>query len=400
MRAKYKVVVVGGGAGGLTAASQLLRKHSGLELAVIEPSEDHYYQPGWTLCGGIGWDVESTRRNEGDVMPKEADWIKEYAESFQPEENKVTLRSGESVEYEYLIVAPGIKLDWAQIAGLNPDDVGKNGVTSIYTTQGAAATWEMISEFRAGTAVFTQPVMPIKCAGAPQKIVYLSGDNFQTRGVDHDIDLKFCLPGVAPFGVADFVPTLKQVIERYGVQMHYRHNLTKVDVEAKEATFDVALADDKSEQVTLKYDLLHVVPPQCAPDFVRSSPLANEAGWVDVDQHTLQHTKFPNVFSLGDASSTPNSKTAAAIRKQAPVLVKNLTAVMQGKSLDASYNGYASCPLITKKGKVVLAEFGYGGKLMPSFPLDPTQERFSMWMLKTKLLPPLYWHLMLRGHNV
>lgn len=400
MNRRHQVVVIGGGAAGITFAAQMLKKRPETDIAIVEPSEVHHYQPAWTLCGGVGWDVESTRRPEEDYIPDSATWIKDYAEAFEPDSNKVILRSGDTVEYEQLVVAPGIQLDWEKIEGMRQEELGKNGLCSIFTYEGARDTWQMINQFDHGRAIFTQPVMPIKCAGAPQKIMYLAAESFQERGISGRSEVLFCLPGVAPFGVAEFVPVLTGVIERYNIRPQYKHTLIKVQPEQKLATFKVDLADGKSEDVTMEYDLLHVVPPQSAPDFVKKSPLANEAGWVDVDQYTLQHVKYPNVFSLGDASSTPNSKTAAAVRKQAPVLVQNLCDYMDRHPLSGEYNGYASCPLVTKKGAVVLAEFGYGGKLMPSFPIDPAVERYSMWLLKTKFLPFLYWNLMLRGVNL
>jgi len=397
---RHQVVVIGGGAAGITFAAQMLKKRSETDIAIVEPSEAHYYQPAWTLCGGVGWNVESTRRAQQDYIPSSSTWIRDYAETFEPEANKVVLRSGNTLEYEQLVVCPGIQLDWDRIAGMRQEDLGKNGLCSIYTYEGARDTWQMISNFEHGCAIFTQPVMPIKCAGAPQKIMYLASDNFQERGISDQSEVLFFLPGAAPFGLAEFVPVLSGVIERYNIRPYYKHTLVKVLPDQRQASFKVELPEGKEEIVTMEYDLLHVVPPQSAPDFIKNSPLANEAGWVDVDQFTLQHLRYPNVFSLGDASSTPNSKTAAAIRKQAPILVQNLCDFIDQRPLSGQYNGYASCPMVTKKGRVVLAEFGYEGKLMPSFPVDPAQERYSMWLLKTKFLPFLYWNLMLRGVNL
>jgi sulfide:quinone oxidoreductase len=209
--------------------------------------------------------------------------------------------------------------------------------------------------------------------------------------------LQFCLAGEALFGVPFFVPPLQRAVDGYGIQLNYRHNLKAVDGLAKTAIFSVTDSEGTLSEVTKRFDMIHVVPPQIGLDVVRSSPLANAAGWIEVDPATLRHVRYPNVFALGDAASTSNAKTAAAIRIQVPVVANNLLAAMKGGALPLTYDGYGSCPLTVAYGKIVLAEFTYDGKVTPSFPLDPRVPRRSMWYLKTKLLPWLYWRHMFKG---
>ncbi len=393
----HQIVVVGGGSAGITVTAQLLNQDRSLDIAIIEPSEQHYYQPAWTLVGAGCFKFEDTVKPEVDYIPEGATWLRDAVAEFEPDQNYLLTQSGRKVTYDYLIVAAGIQLDWDRIAGLK-EAIGKDGVCSNYVTGGATYTWELINQFRGGNAVFTFPATPIKCAGAPQKVMYLADDAFRRNGVRQQTNITYCVATPKVFGVAAFVPALMKVVERKGIDLKVLHNLKAVNAAAKEAIFDVTI-DGTTSEVTLPYDLLHVAPPMSAPDFIKSSKLAVDGplGWVDVDKYTLQHNRYPNVFSLGDVSSLPNSKTAAAIRRQAPVLVQNLFAVLKNKSLDARYNGYSCCPLITGYGKTIMAEFDYDGNLYPSFPLDPTQERYSMWFLKRNVLPWVYWNRMLKG---
>lgn len=393
--AHHQILVIGGGNAGLSIASQLLIKDSSLKIGIIEPSEKHYYQPAWTLVGAGVFDVNDTIKNEKDFIPKGTTWIKDAVATFEPEQNQVTCKSGQKYTYDYLIVVPGIQLDWQKVKGLT-DTLGKNGVTSNYRVDLAPYTWELLKNFKGGNAIFTNPNTPIKCGGAPQKIMYLVGDYILKNGLQPKSNIHFYSGGGIIFGVKKYADTLNKVIARYKIQTHFKHNLVEIDGPNKKAYFE----DENGNRVEQAFDMIHVTPPQSAPDFVKNSPLAvpgNVLGWVDVDKFTTQHNRYKNVFSCGDVSSLPNAKTGAAVRKQAPVLVNNLLHVMKGGQLDAKYTGYGSCPLVTGYGKLVLAEFDYDNNPMETFPFDQSKERWSMWMLKTKVLPWMYWNRILQG---
>jgi sulfide:quinone oxidoreductase len=396
----HQIVIVGGGAAGITTASQLLAKNKSLDIAIIEPSDKHYYQPGWTLVGGGVFKMEDTAREEKHCIPKGATWIQDAVIELDPNRNAVITQSGKEIKYEYLVVCPGIQIDWHLIKGLK-EALGKDGVTSNYSKEYAPYTWEVINSFQGGTAIFTFPSTPIKCAGAPQKIMYLADDVFKSKSrVGTHSTIMFCTPGAKLFAVPGYCEALEKVVERKNIQLKYLHELKEIKPETKEAIFDV-VTDDGVQEVSIKYDMIHVTPPMSAPDFVKNSPLAiqtgSQKGWVDVNKNTLQHNVYPNVFSLGDASSLPTSKTAAAIRKQAPVLVENLLALISKASQKGNYQGYTCCPLITGYGTTIMAEFDYDKKLVPSFPGNPTKERYSMWLVKRYVLPWLYWNRMLKG---
>ena len=393
MSTHHTIVIVGGGTAGITVASRIINEDPDADVAVIEPSEKHYYQPLWTLIGGGIFPKEESERAEAEVMPSEATWIKDFVESFAPGENSLTTRRGQTVTYDYLIVAPGIQVNWDQIAGLKAC-IGKEGVCSNYSFDTVESTWNAVKSLKEGVALFTQPAGAVKCGGAPQKIAYLAEDHFRKSGIRDNIDVVFTLAGPRIFAVEKYRKALEQVVERKGIDVRYRHNLVEVRSASKEAIYRHM---DTKEEIVIKYDMLHVTPPMSAPDFVSSSELSGEGGWVDVDMHSLQHTRFANVFSLGDASSLPTSKTGAAIRKQAPVLVSNLFAAMRGEPLTASYDGYTSCPVVTGYDSLILAEFDYDKKPAETFPFDQSKERFSMFMLKKVGLPALYWHGMLKG---
>ena len=397
--AKFDVVIVGAGAGGISVAASLKARKSNLSIAVIDPADIHYYQPGWTMVGGGIFSASQTAKTMGSLIPRDVTWIKAAVAAFEPQNNAVILDGCRVVKYSRLVVCPGLKLDWGQVEGLE-ETLGRNGVTSNYRYDLAPYTWQLVQEMTRGRAVFTQPPMPIKCAGAPQKAMYLSGDAWFRRGVGKDIDIQFMNAGGVLFGVKDYVPALMKYVEKYNATLNFFHSLIAVDGPAKTATFKVSQPGSDSREINVEFDMLHVCPPQVAPDFIRVSPLADAAGWVDVDQATLRHTQFDNIWSLGDVMNAPNAKTAAAARKQAPTVAENIVADIAGGSAVAQYDGYGSCPLTVERGKIVLAEFGYGGALKPSFPrwlLDGTKPTRAAWFLKEKMLPPIYWQAMLKG---
>ena len=397
--AHFEVVIVGGGAAGISVAASLKMRRPGIEIAIIDPADIHYYQPGWTMVGGGIFDAASTAKTMASLIPAGVHWIKSAVAAFEPQNNAVILDGCRVVKYDRLVVCPGLKLNWAGVEGL-VETLGKNGVTSNYRYDLAPYTWQLVKDMRAGKAVFTQPPMPIKCAGAPQKALYLSGDHWFRNGRLGAIDIDFYNAGGVLFGVKEYVPALEGYMARYGAGLHFFHNLKRIDGPAKKAWFEVKKPDTAPEEVEVEFDMIHVVPPQVAPDFIRVSPLADAAGWVDVDQATLRHKTYENIWSLGDVMNAPNAKTAAAARKQAPVVAENIVADMRGLSPRAQYDGYGSCPLTVEKGKIVLAEFGYGGKLLPSFPswmIDGTKPSRAAWLLKEKVLPPVYWLAMLKG---
>ncbi|MDR9427089.1 MAG: TIGR01244 family sulfur transferase [Salibaculum sp.] len=399
--AKYDVVIVGGGAAGIAAAASILQRRQGLEIALIDPADIHYYQPGWTMVGGGVFDASTTAKTMGSLIPKGVHWLKSAVAAFEPKDNAVVLDGCRVVKYDRLIVAPGLKLDWGAVDGL-VETLGKNGVTSNYRYDLAPYTWELVKGLKQGRAIFTQPPMPIKCAGAPQKAMYLSANNWEEMGVLDKIDIEFMNAGGVLFGVKDYVPALESYVERYGANLNFHHNLIAVDGPAKKATFKVTAPDEEDREVTVDFDMMHVTPPQTAPDFIRVSPLADSAGWVDVDQATLRHKEFDNIWALGDVMNAPNAKTAAAARMQAPVVADNLVADIDGRGPQLQYNGYGSCPLTVEKGKIVLAEFGYGGTLLPSFPkwlINGEKPSRLAWLLKEQVLPPVYWRAMLRGRE-
>lgn len=399
--ATHEVVIIGGGAAGLAVASSLLARSPGLDIAIIDPADVHYYQPGWTLVGAGVFDAAQTARTMASLLPAGVHWIKAAVAAFEPDKNVVILDGCRIVKYAQLVVCPGLKLDWHAIEGL-PETLGRHGVTSNYRYDLAPYTWELVRKLKGGRAVFTQPPMPIKCAGAPQKAMYLSADHWKRSGVLKDIQIDFCNAGAVLFGVSAYVPALMAYVKAYGAHLNFGENLVAIDGPAKKATFAKAGPDGTRTLVTREFDMIHVVPPQKAPDFVRVSPLADAAGWVEVDPATLRHTRYENVFALGDVGSMGNAKTAAAARKQAPVVAHNLLANRKGAALSARYDGYGSCPLTVERGKIVLAEFVYGGKVAPTFPawlIDGTQPSTLAWYLKERVMPPLYWKAMLKGRE-
>jgi len=396
----HEVLIVGGGAAGITVASYLLQADDPPAVTILDPADTHYYQPLWTLVGGGVVDKRETERAEASVIPPGATWIQDAATAFDPDHKTVTTADGRVLTYDYLVVAPGIQINWDGVEGLR-EGLGTNGICCNYSYEHCDYTWETAQRVarKAGPVrvLFTQPSGAVKCGGAPQKAMYLTSDHLRRSGKLADAEVHFFSPGQVIFGVTTFANTLRKVVERYGIHTNWGHELIAVRPETQEAVFRVSGGDGAPTERVVGFDMIHAVPPMSAPDVLARSPLASEAGWTDVDKHTLQHVRYPTVFGLGDAASTPNAKTGAAIRKQAPVVAHNLLAHRTSRDLDPGYHGYASCPLVTGYGRLVLAEFDYDNVPDPSFPFDTAQERYSMWLLKKDLLPDLYWHGMLKG---
>ena len=393
----HQVLIIGGGTAGITVAAYLGNQANPPEMAIIEPSAKHYYQPIWTLVGAGVFPREISEREEADYIPPGVTWIQEYAESLDPDNNAVTLRSGETVTYDYLVVAAGIQIDWNAVPGLK-ESVGKpgTGVVSNYSYDTVEMTWETLKSMKGGNAIFTHPSTPIKCGGAPLKICFLADDYWAREGIRDKFNITFAKAGGVIFAVPKYARALDKVADRKGVNRKYFVDLVELEPDKKQAIFEHV---ETGERETMPYDMIHVTPKMSAPDFIKNSPLADAAGWVDVNMHTTQHVRYENVFSLGDCSNLPTSKTGAAIRKQAPTTVANLTAVINGQPLPKSYNGYTSCPLITGYGSLILMEFDYDKVPTESFPFDQAQERYSMYALKAYGLPQMYWHGMLRGRE-
>lgn len=415
MDTHYEVLIIGGGTGGIMTAANLLNADKKMKVGIVEPADTHYYQPAWTLVGAGTFSYEKTARPMASVMPKGATWIKDAATGFDPEKNTVSTASSGDLTYDYLVVAPGLVYDMSLVPGLG-DVLDKDVVCSNYTDP--VHTWNLLKNFKGGTALFTQPTTPIKCGGAPQKIMYLAESYFRKSGVRDKTEVVFATPGTVIFGVPEIKKTLLDVVDRKDINLRFGYKLVKIDGPNRIAWYEFAdhmhehnHKDIKTETdgnlTGIHYDFLHTAPPSVAPDCVRNSPLVNESKWVDVDKHTLQHTKYPNVFSLGDVAGLPTAKTGAAIRKQVPVVVDNIQLLRSRNILGTkAYNGYSSCPLVTDYGKMVLAEFDYDNNFTPDPKLkmmlisDSSKELWRLWMLKKYGLPYLYWNKMLKGKDV
>ncbi len=420
MKSHYQILIIGGGTGGIMTASSLLSKNKKLDIAIVEPSQTHYYQPAWTLVGAGAYTFSKTAKPTAKVIPSGVTWIQTHATRLDPDNNSITTESIGILTYDYLVIATGLVMEPSLIDGL-PKAL-KNGIAcSNYINP--KYTWELLQNFKGGNAIFTQPTTPIKCGGAPQKIAYLAADYFRKKRITSKTNTVFATPGSVIFGVKPIRETLMSVIDRY--QIHFKPNyaLIKIDSENKIIHFkytgeeenECILTKDNTLQeatigettITMPFDLLHIAPPQAAPKFIRNSILANDTGWLDIDQYSLQHKSFSNIFGIGDVAGLPTAKTGAAIRKQTPVLVHNILQLIEfNKNPQQHYNGYSSCPLVTSYNKMVLAEFDYSGNFTPDPKLkrmllfSSHKEHQRLWYLKKYGLPYLYWNKMLKGKEV
>jgi len=410
----YKILIIGGGTAGIMVASQL-RKKDVKSIAIIEPSEKHYYQPAWTLVGAGTYDYKKTARPMKSLIPNGVNWIKDFVENVSPKKNEITTKDGNKYTYDYLVVSPGLVYDFSLVEGLK-EAFEMGVVCSNYTDP--EETWNQIKQFKGGTALFTQPTTPIKCGGAPQKIMYLAENHFKKTGVKSSTNIVFATSGGVIFGVKEIAKTLMNLVDRKDINLRFVYQLKKIDPKNKIAWY--ALGDNQSEYnhkdvkvhekgdlIGIEFDFMHTAPPSVAPKFIQNSELANDGGWMKVSHSTMQNPDFHNVFGLGDVAALPTAKTGAAIRKQVPIVIDNILKLINENSLGKmEYNGYSSCPLVTDYGKMVLAEFDYKNNFTPDPKLkqmlikDSSKEHWRLWMLKKYMLPYLYWNKMMKGENV
>ena len=422
--AKGRILIVGGGLAGMSTARRLTSKLTNPDITVIEPEKlSVSYQPGQTLVAAGLWDIDDIKYNRDDFVPDGVKLIPEKVIGFTPQQNYVTTHTGQKVEYDYMILATGLQMDFERIKGLeeagrvyssgdnsNLIDVLGDDICSIFTAEGSARTWEImqkkIAEAKSGKKLkflFTHPNTPIKCGGAPKKIMNLANARLKEAGARENVELRFCTNGGAMFGIPEYHDAVLGQFEREDFKWNYRHNLIEVQKENKIAVFDAKWQEKgpwdpimkeyevipKHEKVEIAYDFLHISPAAVAPREIRESDVGSAAGWVPVNKETLQHFQYKNIYSVGDVAQVPMGKTGGSVRKQYKVLVDNLVAQMEGKALPAKYAGYTVCPLITDIGRVMLAEFDWTVKPTPLFPLDPTVERWVWWLMKVYALKPM-----------
>lgn len=415
----HQIVIIGAGAAGIMTAARLRKANRNLDIAIIEPADKHYYQAAWTLVGAGTYNMKDTARPMAGLIPRGVKWIKDRATEVDPDNNRVSTQNHGEITYDFLIPAPGLVMNYSAMEGLD-EALKRPEVGSNYTDP--EKVWEVLKNFKGGNALFIQPAGAIKCGGAPQKIMYLAEEHFKKEGLRDDTQVIFGTPGSVIFGVEPFKTTMERVIEKKNIRLKTFMTPVKIDPEAKKVFFkfnaegsgqaapdlDDAIGMELTAEglVSIPYDMLHVAPPQKAPDFITNSPLAYQdgpnKGWLEVDIHTLQHKRYPNVFGLGDAAALPTAKTGAAVRKQAPVVVSNiLNLINEGKLGQDRYEGYSSCPLVTGYSSMVLAEFKYDN-VRDSDPfitkfVDTSKESWLMWLLKKYALPWLYWNRMMKG---
>lgn len=401
IRTGARIVILGAGAAGAALANRLVARLDGAQITLIDGRPEHWYQPGFTLIAAglkpAGYSVSATT----DWLPRQATLIAEQAAEVDPEGNRIVTASGQVVPYDFLVVATGLTLDWAAIDGFSLDMVGENGIGAVYAGPDyAARTWAAMNRFtdEGGQALFTRPATEMKCAGAPLKYTFLTDDYARRKGTRDKVRITYAAHNKALFGVPIVSEKVRMLFADRGVDVVHDHVLTAIDPGRKLARFTTP-----EGEAELPYDFINVIPPQRAPDVIRNSPLPwadkwQDQGWVEADMKTLRHPRYPNVFALGDVAGVPKGKTAASVKWQVPVVEDHLIAQIEGKPGTAIYDGYTSCPLITRVGRAMLIEFDYHNNLVPSFPgiIAPLEELWISWLMKEVALKATY-NAMLRG---
>ena len=396
VKTSARIVIAGSGLGGIAVANRLSKMLDGARITIVDRKEEHNYQPGYTLVATGVWPVDKVRDRNADYQPAGVDWVKDMVAGFDPAANTVVTAGGQRIPYDFLVVATGVHLDYAQIEGMDVGAIGNNGLTSVYPSpQAAQATWAAMQAFTAkgGNAVMTLPATPLKCAGAPLKMSFMLRDRLLKAGTLGASKISFQSALGNVFGVKVVNDNVLERWKTLGIDVEFSRKLTAIDIGARRATF----ASPEGEKQEMPYDFIHVVPPMRAPDAVKNSDLAWKegpfaaGGWLEVDKATLQHRRYPNVFGIGDINGTPRGKTAATVKKSAPLVAHNLVEVIAGRKADEAFDGYTSCPLITREGSAMLIEFDYEGRLTPSLPMiEPLNDSFFAWLMKFRMLKPAY----------
>ena len=396
LKTSAHIVIAGSGLGGLAIAARLSRELDGARITIIDRKEIHNYQPGYTLVATGIWPVDKVSDHNIDLMPAGVEWVREMVAEFDPVANVVITDGGKRVEYDYLVVATGLHLDYAQIEGMDIAAIGSNGLGSVYPSPAAAeATWRAMDAFRqaGGSALMTLPATPLKCAGAPLKMTFMVADRLKQAGTRGTSSIAFHSALDNIFSVPRINDEVLRRWAELDIPVTFNSKLVAIDIGTRRAT----VASPEGDRTELGYDFIHVVPPMRAPDAVRNSPLPWQeggfaaGGWLEVDPRTLRHRRFPNVFGLGDINGTGKGKTAATIKKSAPLVAQNLIDVIAGREPSQQFDGYTSCPLLIREGSALLVEFDYDNKLTPSLPMiDPLQDSYFAWVMKYRLLKPAY----------
>lgn len=402
VKSKAHIVIVGAGAAGIAAATRLNRSLDGVRITIIDKRREHIYQPGLTLVATGLWQAKKVIDENARYIPSTVNWVHDQVIGFDPDINQVLTESGDAIHYDYLLVTTGLKVDYDAIEGMHPSLIGQMGIGCVYDNPDhAQRTSVAIDQFiqQGGTALFTRGPGGIKCAGAPLKVTMLVEDRLRREGRRAQAELIYNSPSEGLFSQPDMDAFLKHNFPSRDIHINWRHRLLGIEPELQRASFATPEGIQR-----LDYDFIHVVPPMCAPDALANSalawqegPYADDGHWMEVDQYTLQHPRYPNVFGAGDCVGTPVGKTAASVKAQVPVATANMINLIQGQAMTARYNGYTSCPLITGVGKGILVEFDYALNMVPSFPfISPYQEHWVPWVMKDRMLLPAY-NAMLRG---
>ncbi len=396
IKSSAHIVIVGSGLAGLGMANRLHRQLDGAKITLLDAKQVHHYQPGFTLVATGIWPMDKVSNTNQELIPTGVDWVQEMAREFKPDNNQVITDSGRVLDYDYLIVATGLHLDFEQVEGMDVNRIGSNGLASVYPSpEKAFASWQAMEKFSqtGGSALMTLPSTAIKCAGAPLKMTFMLANRAEQAGTLAKSTIDFHSAISTVFSV----PVINQeVLDRWdviGIPVHFQSKLVAVDIDAQRATFEQA----DGKRIEKEYDFLHVAPAMCAPDSIRNSPLAwqegpqAQGGWLDVNPGTLQHNRYKNVFGVGDINGTPKGKTAATVKKSVPLVVDNLLSVMAGEEPSQIFDGYTSCPLLVREGAALLVEFDYSNNLTPSVPfVKPLEDSYFAWLLKYRLFKPSY----------
>ena len=400
-RTSARIVIIGAGAAGTALVNRLVDRLEGAQITVIDPRPKHLYQPGLSL-------VAAGLKPQGYVISRTEDWlpsgitfVPDAVAVVDPEAKTVATQGGETHGYDWLVVAPGLVLDHDAIEGFSLDMVGENGIGALYAGPDyAARTWQAAGRFteEGGTGIFTRPATEMKCAGAPIKHAFLIDDIAQRAGNGGKANIIYAAPQSSLFSVPIVHEKIRMLFQDRGFDRMMNRTLTAIDAGAKRATFATETGREEVD-----YDYIHVIPPQRAPEFVRQSGLSwadkwTDQGWVECDMQTLRHLRYPEIFALGDVAGVPKGKTAASVKWQVPVVEDHIVAGIEGRESDATYNGYTSCPMITRVGRAMLVEFDYENNLTPSFPglIAPLEELWISWLMKEVALKATY-NAMLRG---
>lgn len=391
-----KLLVLGAGTAGAMVANRLSRMLNldEWQITMVDPDPVHYYQAGYLFIPFGVYGKKDVVKPKNAFVPPRAKLIQAAVEIIEPDQNRVKLSNGETLSYDFLVIATGTDIHPEETPGLAEHEWGKS-IHTFYSCDGAVALAEKLRTWEGGRLVVNVVENPIKCPVAPLEFLMMADWYFHQRGIRDRVQLIFATPLSGAFTKPLASKMLGDMLDKKGVQVEADYMIERVDPDAKKI-----ISYDERE---VDYDLLVSIPLNKGADVVGKSGLGDELNYSPVNPNTFLSEKFANIFVLGDASNAPTSKAGSVAHYAVDLFSENFMRYTEGKELEPNFDGHANCFIESGYGKGVLIDFNYNTEpLTGKFPL-PVVGPFPL--LKESVLNHwgklafryMYWNILLKG---